>query len=157
MPDTPEPLPAATRPRTLLGFDVGLRWIGVAVGQELTASARPLTTLRCQSQQPDWPALDRLMADWQPAALVVGLPLPADGGTSAVSEAARRFGRDLHDRYRLPVALMDERLSSHEAADRLRQAIPPGRRHRPTKAAVDALAAALILESWLRQQQVPTA
>lgn len=157
MLDTPERLPAAPRPRTLLGFDVGLRWIGVAVGQELTTSARPLTTLRCQPQQPDWATLDRLMADWQPAALVVGLPRLADGSTSAVSQAAQRFGRALHDRYRLPVALMDERLSSHEAADHLRQATPPGRRYRPAKAAVDALAAALILESWLRQQQSPPA
>lgn len=130
-------------PRTVLGFDYGLHRIGVAVGQELTGSARPLTTLPGR----DWAAIAGLIADWRPALLVVGVPYQADGGAGATARAALRFGRQLHGRFGLPVATIDERLSSFAARDRL------GRR--PAPGELDRAAAALILESWFNAQASP--
>ncbi len=137
-------------PRTVLGFDFGRLRIGVAVGQELTATAQPLVTLTAR-QGPDWDAIARLIAEWRPQLLVVGLPRYADGGASDITRAALAFCRQLGRRYGLPVETMDERLSSHEAASRL--AARPGRRRR-TPPGVDPVAAAVILESWFNQPRV---
>jgi len=128
----------------VLGFDFGRRRIGVAVGQEITASARPLTTLpSTRRQRPDWPAIDRLLAEWQPALVVVGVPRHADGSASAMTTAALRFSRQLRERCRLPVVTIDERLSSHAARARLAELDRD-------RTLLDAAAAALILESWLQ-------
>lgn len=135
---------------TYLGFDFGTQRIGVAVGQALTRSARPLVTLRARSGQPEWAALDALIAEWRPNALIVGLPLNMDTSEHAVSEAARRFGNRLRGRYNLPVHLIDERLSSVEAEARLHEA-NMSRHRRQDKGLVDRVAAQLILESWLAQ------
>lgn len=135
--------------RTALGFDYGRVRIGVAVGQELTATASPLSTLTARGRQPDWAALDRLIQEWQPEVLVVGVPWHADGTPNAVTKAALAFAEALGRRYRLAVETIDERLSSQEAQERL----AAGGRPRQRKEAVDALAAALILESWLRHRQ----
>lgn len=137
--------------RTLLGFDYGLARIGVAVGQEITATARPLVTLTARQQRPDWGAIDRLIAEWQPDLLLVGVPHHADGSTNAVTTAALRFSRQLHGRYQLPVETIDERLSSTVAAELIANATTLSRRRRRNKATVDNVAAALILESWFRQ------
>ncbi|MFU8836720.1 MAG: Holliday junction resolvase RuvX [Thiohalomonadaceae bacterium] len=134
-----------SRPRLLLGFDFGSKRIGVAVGQELTGTARELLTLNNRDGAPDWAAISRLLAEWQPDALVVGLPLNLDGSDHEVSRMARRFGNRLRGRYNLPVFHIDERLSSSEA-----EALLSGQ-GRFDKADVDKLAARLILESWLNQ------
>lgn len=128
-------------PETLLGFDYGTRRIGVAVGQTLTGTARPLTTLPCRNGKPDWEAIGRLIREWQPSRLVVGLPLHMDGTEQPMTDQARRFGRQLEGRYNLPVEWMDERLSSEEAERALGSARDKG--------AVDAVAAAVILRDWL--------
>ncbi len=128
-------------PETLLGFDYGTRRIGVAVGQTLTGTARPLTTLPCRNGKPDWETIGRLIREWQPSRLVVGLPLHMDGTEQPMTDQARRFGRQLEGRYNLPVEWMDERLSSEEAERTLGSA--------RDKAAVDAVAAAVILRDWL--------
>ena len=133
---------------TLLGFDFGPRKIGVAVGQTITGSATPLTTLRSQGEKPDWVRISALISDWQPAALVVGLPFQMDDQEVPWSPRVHRFARQLEGRYRLPVHLVDERLTSREAH---RQLAARDRRT-PTLEAVDALAAALILETWLCEQ-----
>ncbi len=135
-------------PRTLLGFDYGSRRIGVAVGQELTATARPLETLPCRNGQPDWPALGRLITTWQPDALVVGMPATADGTETPFVLAAQRFTRQLHGRFGLPVYTSDERLSSREAE---RQLSADQRRNQP--GLVDRLAAQVILQAWLDSQR----
>jgi putative Holliday junction resolvase len=127
----------------LLGFDFGLRRIGVAVGQTLTGTASPLTTLISRNEQPDWAAIGRLVAEWQPEALVVGLPYQMDDQEAEVACRARRFARQLEGRYRLPVHLADERLTTREARRQL------GRRGAEDRRLVDALAAQLILETWL--------
>lgn len=136
--------------RTLLGFDFGTRYIGVAVGQELTGTAQGLAALPTRDGGPDWDAITRLIDEWQPQAFVVGLPLNMDDTEQPLTQAARRFGNRLQGRYNRPVYLVDERLTSVEARARLAEA-PRGRR---TKPAVDRLAAELILRTWLAQQDV---
>lgn len=136
--------------RSFLGFDFGTRRIGVAVGQELTRTAEPLTTLHASAGGPDWQAIDRLVADWRPDAMVVGLPLNMDQTEHEVTEAARRFGNQLRGRYNLPVHLVDERLSSIEAERHLRDSALP-KHKRQAREAIDQVAAQLILESWLAQ------
>ncbi len=130
----------------MLGFDFGTRRIGVAVGETLTRSARPLTTLTCRGGAPDWEALQELLREWQPRTLLVGLPLHMDGTPQPLTRAARRFANQLRERFRLPVEHVDERLSSREAEQILDETVGPGRYD---KAAIDRLAAQLILQSWL--------
>ncbi len=129
-----------------LGFDFGTCSIGVAVGNALTGTASPCGVIRAQQGRPDWDALDPLLAQWQPAGLVVGLPLHMDAGESEMSAAARRFSRRLAARYHLPAFMVDERLSSREASGRM-----DGKVRIQSKAQNDAAAACLILETWLQE------
>ena len=129
--------------QTLLGFDYGKHRIGIAVGQDITGTATALCTLACPDGRPDWEKINRLVAEWSPAALVVGLPLHADGSDSTTSVAARKFAGELEVRYRLPVYSMDERLSSHAAAELQREAPEKNRD------GIDAIAARIILQNWL--------
>lgn len=129
----------------LLGFDYGTRRIGVAVGQTLTGAARPLTIVRARDGKPDWEAISRLIAEWQPTALVVGLPVHMDGTEHERTARARRFGNQLAGRYNLPVHRVDERLTSYAAELELRAQGKGGE-------ALDAVAAQLILQSWLDAQ-----
>jgi len=132
---------------TLLGFDFGEKRIGIAVGQTLTGSVNPLTTLAAINQKPDWDGIGTLIAEWRPALLIVGLPLHMDGSEQELTQRAKRFGNQLKGRYNLPVEWVDERLSSDEAERLLRE---QGKK-RSNKADIDKLAAALILQSWLEQ------
>ncbi|GAB3372237.1 RuvX/YqgF family protein [Azotobacter armeniacus] len=135
--------------RLLLGFDYGTRQIGVAVGQAITGQARELCVLKAQNGVPDWTQVEKLIEEWQPDAIVVGLPLNMDGTPSEMSERAERFARRLHGRLNLPVHTHDERLTTFEAkGHRLAQGQRDGYRQRP----VDALAAALLLEGWLAER-----
>ena len=140
-----------SEPRLLLGFDYGSKQIGVAVGQAVTGQARELCVLKAQNGVPDWTQIERLLKEWQPDALVVGLPLNMDGTPSEMSARAEKFARRLHGRFQLPVFTHDERLTTFEAkGQRLAQGQRGGYRERP----VDALAAALLLEGWLQQRPV---
>ncbi len=127
-----------------LGFDYGSKRIGVAVGQSITHSARPLETVCSRNDRPDWQAITRLVHTWQPTGLVVGLPVNMDGTEQEATHRARRFSRQLAGRYALPVHLVDERLSSVEAELRLRDQGHLGDE-------VDPVAAQLILETWFSQ------
>lgn len=131
----------------VLGFDFGTRRIGVAVGESVTGSARPLASIAVRHDRPDWDGIRRLIDTWRPEGLVVGLPLQMDGGEQDTTVAALRFGRQLAGRYGLPVHTMDERLTTRAAATLLED---KGRR--VTGDDLDPVAASLILESWLRQQ-----
>jgi len=133
----------------VLGFDVGSKLIGVAVGNRVTASARALATVPMRDDAPDWPTLDALRNEWLPDSFVVGLPLTLDGAEQAASKRARRFAERLRERYRVPVELVDERHSSQEAAQRFAQARASGVKRRRDAAQLDAEAAAVILERWL--------
>lgn len=129
------------KPVRVLAFDFGSKRIGVAFGQSLTQTARAITELPARNGIPDWAAIESLIKDWQPDCLLTGLPLNMDGSESPMSLRARKFARRLHGRFGLASYLWDERLSSHEA-----KTLQPSDNYR--KNAVDALAAAMILESW---------
>lgn len=136
------------RALTLLGFDYGEKRIGIAVGQTLTGSVTPLTTLTAVRQQPDWDSITALIKEWRPDRLIVGLPLHMDGSEQALTQRVKRFGNQLKGRYNLPVEWVDERLSSREAESLLQE---QGKR-RSDKKDIDKIAAGLILKSWLEQQ-----
>lgn len=126
------------RERTVLGFDFGSKRIGVAVGNSLTGTASPLTTLRGDRTDAKFSAIAALLREWQPEQLVVGLPLHPDGAAHAMTEQARRFARQLQGRFGLPVALVDERYTSVAAEDACADD-------------VDAAAACLIVEQYFNQ------
>jgi putative Holliday junction resolvase len=137
-------------PLTLIGFDHGEKRIGVAVGQTLTGTATPLTTLAARYGKPDWNKVRAVIDQWCPDALVIGLPLNMDGSEQKATREARRFARRLQRHHPLPMHFADERLSTREARDR-EHAGPP-------RQGRDALAAQVILEGWMngaRLQQQP--
>jgi len=107
--------PDQPSPNLILAFDFGLKWIGVAVGQTLTSSARPLATLTAKQGKVDQTELTSLVREWAPDALVVGLPLNMDDTESAMSTRTRRFARYLAKSTALPIHLVDERLTSYAA------------------------------------------
>ena len=126
---------------TVLGFDFGTYWIGVAVGQTLTRQATPLPAVRNN----DWKAIAQLLDEWRPQQLVVGLPLSMDGEDQELTARAKRFGRQLQGRYSIDTCMIDERLTTREA---YQIAFDKGRHHSKTE--IDGLSAALITESWLQ-------
>lgn len=134
--------------RTLLGFDYGMRKIGVAVGQELTGTSSPVTVLRHLGGGPDWAAITRLIEQWRPDGLVVGIPLNMDGSEQPMTSAARRFARRLAGRYGLPVHEADERLSSRAAAELIHE---PGSGSR-SRRGLDEVAAHVILQTYMSEK-----
>lgn len=138
-----------TPARTILGFDFGMKNIGIAVGQELTGTANPLTAIKARDGIPDWGQVEKLLKEWQPDLLVVGLPLNMDGTEQEMTAAARRFGNRLHGRFGLHVEWQDERLTTYEALDQMGIRSKMDSRQRSD---VDQLSAQLILQSWLNQQ-----
>ena len=139
------PLP---RTGTVLAFDFGTRRIGVAVGDFETRLAHPLTTVAAADNRARFGAIERLIAEWRPALLVVGLPARADGGEHPVGNLARRFAQRLHGRFGLRAELVDEHLTSHDAEQSLRSA---GTRGARLKAGLDAVAAQRILETYFSE------
>lgn len=138
----------------LFGFDVGTKIVGVAVGNRLTGTARALAAVPVRDGEPDWNALDSLRREWLPAELVVGLPLDNEGKEQSMTRTARRFAERIGERYSLPVAFADERMSSQEAARRFAAGRAAGTRKRSDAKSIDAEAAAVILESYLVQAPV---
>jgi putative Holliday junction resolvase len=137
--------PAPRLAGTLLGFDFGEKRLGVAVGETATRLAHPVATLAGEATAARLDAVARLVAEWRPAGFVVGLPRHADGGPHEVARLAGKFARRLEARFGLPVAFVDETLTSADAESRLREAGARGR----DRSALDAHAAALILQSYL--------
>ena len=146
MPDTPKPL--STQAATVLAYDFGTRHIGMAVGQTLTHSARPLAVLAAKDGQPDWAEVLKHITEWRPGLLVVGLPLNIDGTESPFCQRARKFARRLQGRSGCKVIMYDERLSTREAKSETKIA-QSSRNYRESP--VDAMAACLILQSWLQE------
>ena len=144
---------AAALEGTLLGFDFGLRRIGVAVGQTATRTASALVTVS-HSAQPDWQVISKLIKEWQPAGLVVGLPLDAGGHETQMSRAARQFAAALGQRFQKPVYFIDERLTSVQAESQFAEARSAGRARRKDARRLDAVAAKIILENWLQSGPV---
>ncbi len=132
-----------------LAFDYGTKKIGVGVGDDITRTARALSTVK-----PDWTALGKLIGDWQPSAFVVGLPLGKDGEEQPVTLAARAFAKTLGERYKKPVHLCDESYSSVSAQSALRaQRASGARKHRLKATDEDAEAARQILEQFLNERR----
>lgn len=151
----PEEAPSARvqAPQIVLAFDFGQRRIGVACGDTVSRSASHARTLTSGSQGVRWEEVDSLMREWHPAVLVVGLPYNVDDSESAAATRARGFAGALAARYGLAVELVDERYSSMEALDRLKQARASGlRKRRVAKSDIDAGAARIILERWFSQR-----
>lgn len=124
--------------------------MGVASGDTLTRTARAVTTLDSSGGIP-WPALDKLVAQFGPAQFVVGVPYNMDDTPTVLTATTRSFARDLQARYGKPAALIDERLSSREAAAQLREARAEGlKRRRLTHADIDMAAAKILLERWFQ-------
>jgi len=136
---------------TLLAFDFGHRRIGVAVGQTFTGSANALAVVSVSSQ-PDWQTITTIVGEWKPVALIVGLPLAADGSETDMSRDARGFGASLADRFAIPVLYEDERLTSIGADERFSAARAQGGMRRKDAAMKDAMAAQIILENWLQSR-----
>jgi putative Holliday junction resolvase len=145
---------AATISGYILSFDFGFRRIGVAVGQTLTSTASALDTVS-HGQKPDWASIDRLVKEWSPALLLVGLPLGADGEETDMSKAARKFGIALHQRFSKPVDYIDERLTSRVAEERFAHMRASGSARRKDSVQVDAIAAQIICENWLQSRHGP--
>ena len=148
MPDTPE----ASAPQTLLCFDYGRRRIGIAVGQQVTGSASPLTVASNGEHGPDWRVIGGCVDEWQPDRLLVGMPLLADGTPGDIAKEAKAFAQAL-SRFRIPVECVDERHTSREASERLKAQRAAGRR-RVRKEHIDAAAAVLIAERWLHGERL---
>lgn len=131
-------------PKSFLGFDFGTKYIGVAIGQSVTQTATPLLTLRARQGIPEWHELQKIIREWEPNALVVGLALQPDGTDSDTSRKARSFGESLKKRFSLPVHFIEERLTSVAANQILKE------EHQYSKQTdSDSMAAAIILESFL--------
>ncbi len=135
--------------RTIIAFDFGTKSIGVAIGQEVTGTARALTAFKAQDGTPDWQQVEKLLKEWQPNLVVVGLPLNMDGTEQPLTARARRFANRLHGRFGVQVVLQDERLSTVEARANL---FDRGGYRALDKGSVDAASAVIILESWFDEQ-----
>lgn len=133
---------AGSAPQTLLGFDYGRKRIGVAVGQQLTGSATALATVKARDGKPDWDAMARLIEEWKPDALVVGIPYHMDGREQPMTHAAERFCRQLEGRFGLRVHRAEERLTSY---------VVEASAHNTGNHEIDPLSAQVILQDWLQQ------
>jgi putative holliday junction resolvase len=143
----PDPLLAKTKTDTFLGFDFGNKKIGAAVGQTTTTTASPLQTIRSINQNPDWRIIGKLIEEWQPAGIVVGVSKQADGSDNLITSRMLKFCRQLEGRYQLPVYQQDETLSTFEAKQLLFDEVSVSASK--LWEVQDQLAAQLILQSWL--------
>ena len=139
---------AAVTSGTVMAFDFGTERIGVAVGETSTGLAHPLTTIRGGTSEARFDAIAKLVAVWEPSHLLVGLPVHLDGTEHEMTARARRFARRLEGRFGIAVLLVDERLTTRDAASRLHAAGVNERRQRPVR---DRVAAQTILETWLAE------
>ena len=132
--------------KALLAFDYGTKNIGVATGQTITSSATSQPPLKAKDGIPDWNQVEKLIAEWKPDLVLVGLPLHMDGSESELSARARKFANRLHGRFGVKVEMVDERLTSFEAkGEVMSRGGSRDYQHNP----VDSIAARLILEGWL--------
>jgi putative pre-16S rRNA nuclease len=137
-------------PKSYICFDFGTKRIGVALGNDLTETARELKPIKAKDGIPNWQEVESLINTWQPKALVVGLPLNMDGSESDMSLRAKKFANRLHGRFHLNVALQDERLSSFEAKGMV---LNDSGAQNFGDYSVDGIAACLVLESWFASRK----
>ena len=136
--------------RRVMAFDFGTRRIGVASGQEILGTGKPLTMLPARDGVPDWEQIGRLLKEWQSDRVLVGLPLNMDDTENDMCARARKFGKRLHGRFHVEVEMVDERLTSFEAKG---DVMASGGSRDFGRDGVDDRAAVLILETWFHQQE----
>ena len=134
--------------KSLLAFDYGTKNIGIASGQTITHSANSLPALKAKDGIPDWNQVEKVLKEWQPDLVLVGLPLNMDDSESELSARARKFANRLHGRFGVKVEMVDERLSSFEAK---REVMGRGGSRDYKNNPVDSIAARIILQTWLEQ------
>lgn len=134
--------------RTIIAFDFGTLSIGIAIGQEITATARPLTAIKAKDGKPNWLDIEKIIQEWQPELAIVGLPFNMDGTEQPISNQARKFANRLHGRFGIQVTLHDERLTTIEARAQL---FNQGGYRALNKSKIDSISAVIILESWFEQ------
>lgn len=137
--------------KIILGFDFGLKNIGVAVGQMITQSASPLVILKAKNGAPDWNEIKKLIIEWGVDALVVGLPLNMNGSEQAITHRARAFAVLLEKHFQLPVYFSDERLTTLAAKAVMHATVKGAARFDRA----DSISAQLIVESWFGSAQSP--
>lgn len=135
-------------PKILLAFDFGMKRIGVAIGQTITQTARPLDTISAKEGEPNWQAITKLIQKWVPDALVVGIPYNMDGTEQLITQKARNFGRELQEKFNIAVHEMDERLTTKAAREAL---FRDGGFRSLQDGQVDRVAAQLILQNWFAE------
>ena len=133
----------------IVAFDFGLKHIGMAVGQEITNTAQTFYSLKAESGEPNWDELDIIVRDWQPKLFVVGNPINMDGSDSDIKEKSDKFSNLIRQRYNIPVELMDERLSTREARERMKS---DSGHFVDASADTHQISAQIILESWFREK-----
>jgi len=141
----------------VLGLDFGMKYIGVAIGQSVTKTAKPLTTLLAQDGVPKWQEIQTLIDEWQPERLILGIPLNMDGTEQPLTFAARSFAKKLKQHFECPIELVDERLSTWEAKERLKERKLEGltRNKKSKKREIEMLnatAASVLVEQWFSEQ-----
>jgi putative Holliday junction resolvase len=135
----------STTPKIIIAFDFGMKRIGIAIGQTVTQTARPLDTIQAKDGHPNWQAITKLIKNWLPDALVVGIPVNMDGTSQPITFRALEFATLLRERFNLPVFEIDERLTSKDAKEQL---FSEGGYKALQDGQVDRLAAQLILQNW---------
>ncbi|MDY6815927.1 MAG: Holliday junction resolvase RuvX [Pseudomonadota bacterium] len=135
--------------RRVMAFDFGTRRIGVATGQELLGTGEPLAMIPARDGIPDWSVVEKLLEQWRPDLVLVGLPLNMDDTENEMCARARKFGNRIHGRFHYPVEMVDERLTSFEAKG---DVMARGGSRDFGRHGVDDRAAVLILETWFREQ-----
>ncbi|CEO38137.1 Holliday junction resolvase RuvX [Photobacterium kishitanii] len=136
--------------RSVLSFDYGTKSIGVAIGQELTGTASPLAALKAKDGIPNWDDIEKILKEWQPDLIVVGLPLDLEGKElETIAPRAKKFANRIHGRFGYAVELHDERLSTVEAKADL---FERGGYRSLSKGNIDSQSAVVILESWFERQ-----
>ena len=133
----------------VFGFDYGKKRIGTATGLTITGSATPNKTINQVDGNPDWKAIETEIEQWQPQALIVGMPYHTDGSENDMTKLVRHFCYELEKRFKLPVFEVDEALSSYEAEEILKEKLKINQHN---KHEIDRMAAAIIVQRWLDQQ-----
>jgi putative Holliday junction resolvase len=133
---------------SVLGFDYGAKRIGIAMGQTITRTATPVTTINAVHGSPDWAGIQKLIEQWNPDALIVGMPYFLDGKESEMTKTVQHFCDELEKRFGISVFKINEALSSYEAEETLKKKLKIGKHN---KQEIDKMAAAIIVQSWLDQ------
>ena len=137
------------KPRVVLAFDFGLKNIGIAIGQEVTGSSETFYSLKAQNGRPNINELDKIINEWNPSIILVGDPLNMDGSVSDMKVKTDQFSSFINKRYSIPIVLVDERLTTREALDRINSKMEYLDKSYKDK---HSISAQIIFESWLRGQ-----